>query len=307
MDGVSPLISAASLARLLSDEQKGRSPVLLDVRWRLGGPPGKLDYQAGHLPGAVFVDLDTVLADPPGPRGRHPLPDPARLASALAALGVRDDSTVVCYDDADGSVAARAWWLLRWLGFPPERVRVLDGGYAGWVAQGRPISREVPSPAPGVLTPRPGCMPVLDADAAADTARRGVLLDARAPARYRGETEPIDPRAGHVPGARNAPFAQHSGPDGRWRSAEMLGEHYRRLGVRDTEPVGTYCGSGVTAASVVLALEYAGLRPPDRPAALYAGSWSQWSADPTRPAAIGPEPAGEPVPDSAGDPGPGPR
>lgn len=295
MSRVSPLISAASLARRLAEAPDGARPVVLDVRWRLGGPPAEPDYLAGHLPGARFVDLATVLSDPPGPAGRHPLPDPARLAGELSALGVSDGSSVVCYDDADGSVAARAWWLLRWLGLPPDQVQVLDGGYAGWVERGFPVSREIPPSAPGGLTPRPGSMPVLDADAAADTARRGVLLDARAPGRYLGDSEPVDPRAGHVPGARNAPFASHLGTDGRWLDAGRLAEHYRGLGVEDGEPVGAYCGSGVTATSVVLALEYSGLRPPERPAALYAGSWSHWSADPARPVAVGPEPAGGPA------------
>jgi thiosulfate/3-mercaptopyruvate sulfurtransferase len=293
MYGVSPLISPAELAELITGPAPER-PVVLDVRWRLGGPPGLADHRSGHVPGAVFVDLETVLAAPPGPAGRHPLPDPARLAEALGSLGVGSrsegavGSPVVCYDDADGSVAARAWWLLRWLGLPAERVRVLDGGYAAWVADGLPVSADPVDPVPGVLTPRPGSMPVLDADGAADLARRAVLLDARAPARYRGETEPVDPRAGHVPGARNAPFSAHVGADGRWRSAAELAEHYRALGAGDGRPVGAYCGSGVTASSVVLAMEYAGLGAP----ALYSGSWSHWSADPARPVALGAEPGG---------------
>lgn len=295
MGWVSPLISAASLARRLFDAPEGARPVVLDVRWRLGGPPAEPDYLAGHLPGARFVDLPTTLSDPPGPAGRHPLPDPVRLADELASLGVSDGSSVVCYDDADGSTAARAWWLLRWLGLPPDRVQVLDGGYAGWVEEGFPVSRDIPAATPGRLTPRPGSMPVLDAEDAADAARRGVLLDARAPGRYLGESEPVDPRAGHVPGARNAPFARHVGPDGRWLDAERLAEHYRGLGVADGARVGAYCGSGVTATSVVLALEYSGLLPPERPAALYAGSWSHWSSDPARPAAVGPEPTAGPA------------
>jgi thiosulfate/3-mercaptopyruvate sulfurtransferase len=288
MNDMSPLITTARLASML--DESSSPPVVLDVRWRLGGPPGVLDYQAGHVPGAVFLDLETALADPPGVRGRHPLPEPERVAAEFSSAGVSDGSTVVVYDDADGSVAARAWWLLRWLGVPADRVLVLDGGYAGWVADGRPVSVEVSSPGPGRLTPRPGSMPVLDADAAALLAGQGILLDARAPARYLGQTEPVDPRPGHIPGARNAPFAQHVGPDGRWRAASELAEYFRHLGVDDSAQVGAYCGSGVTATSVVLALEYAGLRPPDDPAALYAGSWSNWSADPARPAAVGAEP-----------------
>jgi thiosulfate/3-mercaptopyruvate sulfurtransferase len=289
MNCVLPLITPACLEARLGDGSASQAPVVLDVRWRLAGPPCLADYHAGHLPGAVFVDLESDLADPPGPAGRHPLPDPARLAGRFAAFGVSDDSVVVAYDDADGSVAARAWWLLRWLGLPAERVAVLDGGYAAWVADGGPVSGRVPAPERGRLTARPGSMPVLDAEGASSTARDGVLLDARAPARYLGETEPIDPRAGHIPGARNAPFARHTGPGGRWLRPAELAAYYRTLGVAAAGAVGAYCGSGVTGTSVVLALEYAGLRTPDRPAALYAGSWSNWSADRDRPVAIGPE------------------
>ena len=252
-------------------------PVLLDVRWRLGGPPGVEDYRRGHLPGAVFLDLDRDLAAVPGAGGRHPLPEPDRLRRALRAAGVRADHPVVAYDAADGSVAARAWWLLRWAGH--QQVSVLDGGYAAWVAEGRPVSTDTPTPQPGDFEVVPGGMPVLDADQAAELAHTGVLLDARAPERYRGDVEPIDPRAGHIPGARNAPFAGHIGPDGRWKSAAELAARFTELGVRKDEPVGAYCGSGVTASSVVLALEVAGI--PD--AALYAGSWSHWCTDPDRP------------------------
>ncbi|WP_028932846.1 sulfurtransferase [Pseudonocardia spinosispora] len=287
---MSPLITAVELVAL-SDARLTELPlVVLDVRWRLGGPPGLLDYQAAHVPGARFLNLDTALADPPGPGGRHPIPDPARLTAEFASVGVSDSSTVVVYDDADGSVAARAWWLLRWLGMPSDQVRVLDGGFSAWVADGHPTESEVPEPTRGALTARPGSMPVLDADGAASLAGTGLLLDARAPARYRGETEPVDPRAGHVPGARNAPFARHIGPEGHWRSPDDLAAYYRALGVVGGTEVGAYCGSGVTATSVVLALEHAGLRPPERPAALYAGSWSNWSADPERPVALGDEP-----------------
>jgi thiosulfate/3-mercaptopyruvate sulfurtransferase len=292
MVGVSPLIHPAALADLLATAPARTEPVLLDVRWRLGGPPALPDYLVGHLPGAVFVDLGAALADPPGPAGRHPLPDSTRLTETLASTGVGVDSTVIVYDDADGSVAARAWWLLRWLGLPPARVMVLDGGWAAWLAEGHPVSTAIPEPVPGDLARLlaggpPSGMPVLDADEAAALARTGALLDARAPARYRGDTEPVDPRAGHVPGALNAPFSEHLGPDGHWRPPAELAERFRRLGVRPDGPVGAYCGSGVTACSVVLAAEYAGLRDPDRPVALYAGSWSHWSADPARPVAVG--------------------
>jgi thiosulfate/3-mercaptopyruvate sulfurtransferase len=294
MVGVSPLIRPDRLAELLAGPEP---PVVLDVRWRLGGPPARPDHLAGHIPGAVFLDLGTELAGPPVPApgsgGRHPLPAAEDLARVFAAAGVGADSVVVAHDDADGSVAARAWWLLRWLGLPADRVAVLDGGWAAWVAGGYPVATgESRVPAPGELGGRGGAMPVLDADAAGALAGTGVLLDARAAARYRGDTEPVDPRAGHIPGARGAPFGEHLGPDGHWRTPEELAGRFAGLGVSPDTPVGAYCGSGVTACSVVLALEYAGLRPPDAPAALYAGSWSEWSGQPHRPAATGPEPGG---------------
>ncbi|MGB3440944.1 MAG: sulfurtransferase [Actinophytocola sp.] len=277
-----PLVSCADLAVSLSSSAP---PTLLDVRWRLGGLPGRDDYDRGHLPGAVFLDLDTDLAAPPGPGGRHPLPSPAELERVLRAAGVRDGHPVVAYDADNGSIAARLWWLLRWAGH--DRVRVLDGGFAAWQAEGRPVTTGVPVPDEGDVTVRPGQLPVVDADGAAGLARTGLLLDARAPERYRGDVEPIDPEAGHVPGAVNAPFSAHTGPDGRWRTPEELAAHFAGLGVLGDQPVGAYCGSGVTATSVLLALEVAGVT--DR-AALYAGSWSNWSADPDRPVATGDAP-----------------
>jgi thiosulfate/3-mercaptopyruvate sulfurtransferase len=282
-----PLVAPADLAARLAGEPR---PVVLDVRWRLGGPPGRADHDAGHVPEAVFVDLDTELAGPPGDRGRHPLPEPHALQEVLRRAGVSQRSAVVAYDDDTGAVAARAWWLLRWAGLAPDRVAVLDGGYRAWSAAGLPVTAEPSRPAPGDVVVRPGGMPVVDADGAAALARDGVLLDARAGERYRGETEPVDPRAGHVPGAVNAPATAHLGPDGRWLPPAVLAQRYAALGVGPASDVGAYCGSGVTATAVVLALEHAGLRTPTQPAALYAGSWSHWSADPRRPAATGAAP-----------------
>jgi thiosulfate/3-mercaptopyruvate sulfurtransferase len=280
-----PLISTSDLARAVA---AGDPPTLLDVRWRLGGPPGRQDYARGHLPGAVFVDLDTELAGAPGAGGRHPLPEPGALRQVLRRAGVRTGHPVVAYDAGDGSTAARAWWLLRWAGH--REVAVLDGGYPLWAAEGRPVTTDVPDPEPGDIEVRPGEMPVLDAAAAGRLATEGLLLDARAPERYRGDTEPVDPRAGHVPGAVNAPFSQHLGADGRWRAPAELAERFAALGVSAARPVGAYCGSGVTATSVVLALEVAGMTGADRPAALYAGSWSHWCTDPSRPVATGDQP-----------------
>jgi len=285
-----PLITPAGLARLLA--KPGRTdrsgwpvrPVVLDVRWRLAGPPGIDSYRAGHIPGAVFADLETELAGPPGgPGGRHPLPDPVRFTDAMRRAGVHDGQLVVAYDDGDAAPAARVWWTLRYYGHP--QVRVLDGGYRAWSAAGLPISVAPASPGHGDFTAVPGGMPVLDADGAAALARAGVLLDARAPERYRGETEPVDPVAGHIPGARNAPTAANLGRRGRFRPRADLAARYAELGADGGRPVGVYCGSGVTACADVLALAVAGVD-----AALYPGSWSGWLADPDHPVATGPEP-----------------
>lgn len=279
------LISTTHLAVQLTAPQP---PVLLDVRWSLGGPSARERYDAGHLPGAVFIDLDADLAAPPGPEGRHPLPDAGHLQAVLRRAGVNATDLVVGYDAKDGSIAARAWWLLRWAGHDPDRVAVLDGGYATWVAEGREVSTDESQPQQGDMVVRPGHMPVLDADAAAVLASstHGNLLDARAPERFAGHTEPIDPVAGHIPGALNAPMTSHTGDDGRWRTPEQLAAGFAALGVTPDSQVGAYCGSGVTACSVVFALERAGVTG-DQPAALYVGSWSNWCAGPNRPVATG--------------------
>ncbi|GIJ77166.1 thiosulfate/3-mercaptopyruvate sulfurtransferase [Micromonospora phaseoli] len=259
-------------------------PTLLDVRWRLTGPPGRDDYAVGHLPGAVFVDLDTALCGPPGPAGRHPLPDPAALQAALRAAGVRAGHPVVVYDGGDGMSAARAWWTLRWAGHRP--VRLLSGGFPAWIAAGLPTSTDEESPRPGDVIVAPGALPVLDAAAAARLAAAdGVLLDVRAAPRYRGEHEPVDPVAGHIPGAVNLPAPEYVAA-GRFPAAEALRDRFAAAGVTDAVPVGAYCGSGVTAAQAVLALHLAGRTD----VALYVGSWSNWVADPGRPVATGPAP-----------------
>lgn len=274
--GAMTLVDAPTLAAELAADHP---PTLLDVRWRLAGPPGRDDYLAGHLPGAVFVDLDADLCGPPGDGGRHPLPDPDTLRRVLRAAGVRAGHPVVGYDGGDGIAAARAWWTLRWAGL--DAVRVLDGGYPAWTAAGLPVTTEVPDPPPGDVTVRPGGLPVLDAPDAAALAERGVLVDARAAARYRGEVEPVDPVAGHIPGAVNVPATDHIGSDGRFRAADALKSRFAEAGIDDRVPVGAYCGSGVTAAQTVLALHLAGRTD----AALYVGSWSHWITDPSRPVA----------------------
>ncbi len=275
------LVSAEPLAAELAGEPR---PVVLDVRWRLGGPPGIDGYRLGHLPGAVFADLDHDLAGPPGPAGRHPLPDTAVFQAAMRAAGVGQGRPVVVYDDGDATTAARGWWTLRYFGH--EDVRVLDGGYRAWASAGLEVTMDEPRPAPGDFTAEPGHLPVLDAAGAQAAARTALLLDARAGERYRGETEPADPVAGHIPGAVNAPTAGNVNPDGTFRDAAELAARFAALGAvpgigtASGAPVGAYCGSGVTAAHEVLALTLA-----DIPAALYVGSWSNWIADPARPVA----------------------
>ncbi|MEW1656188.1 sulfurtransferase [Streptomyces sp. NPDC093707] len=275
------IITATELASELAGPE---APLLLDVRYQLGGPPGRPVYEAGHLPGAVYVDLESELAGPPGATGRHPLPDLAVFTAAMRAAGVGAGRPVVTYDGGQGWAAARAWWLLRWAGHPD--VRVLDGGVAAWQASGGAMSIDKVTPQPGDFTPAPGAMPLLTADDAAALARRGVLLDARAGERYRGETEPIDPVAGHIPGAVSAPTTENVAAGGTvFRPAAELVERFTALGVTAGTEVGVYCGSGVSAAQQVLALAVAGV-----PAALYVGSWSEWCADPSRPIATGPQP-----------------
>ncbi|MGW1770043.1 sulfurtransferase [Streptomyces sp. NPDC002073] len=278
----SPLVSATALAERLAG---ARPPVLLDVRWQLGGPGQRPAYESGHLPGAVFVDLDAELAGPvgDGAGGRHPLPDTEAFGAVMRRAGVCADTDVVVYDGGQGWAAARAWWLLRWTGH--TRVRVLDGGLAAWTAAGGLLDQEIPAPKEGDFKPTPGGLGLLDADAAAALADAGVLLDARAGERYRGEVEPIDPVGGHIPGALSAPTTENVDADGRFLPAERLRARFAALGAADGTPVGVYCGSGVSGAHEVLALELAGV-----PAALYAGSWSQWSHDPARPVATGPDP-----------------
>ncbi|MFF4750484.1 sulfurtransferase [Streptomyces sp. NPDC002514] len=277
-----------SASRLAHDLTADRPPVLLDVRWQLSVPgangatafDGRAAYAAGHLPGAVFVDLDEELAAAPGEHGRHPLPDLAEFGAAMRRAGVSADRPVVVYDGGQGWAAARAWWLLRWTGHPD--VRVLDGGLSAWEG---PLSADVPEPAEGDFEPVPRPAGLLDAAGAAALARSGVLLDARAGERYRGDVEPIDRVGGHIPGAVSAPTSENVGPDGRFRPADELTARFAALGVSAATQVGVYCGSGVSAAHQALALAVAGI-----PAELYVGSWSEWSADPSRPVAVGPDP-----------------
>lgn len=273
---MSVLVSAADL---LAGDLPGA--VLLDVRWALGDDRGRERYRDGHLSGAVFVDLGTELADPPSPaHGRHPLPSLQRLQASARRWGISSGDSVVAYDATGGLAAARAWWLLRWGGLTD--VRLLDGGLDAWVRAGGVPATGDAVPEPGDVTLTGNGMPVLSIDEAAALPSTGVLLDARAAERYRGEVEPVDPRAGHVPGAVSAPTTDNLAPDGTFRSSDVLRERFAALGARPGRTVGVYCGSGVTGAHEVVALATAGIE-----AALWPGSWSQWANDPARPVATG--------------------
>ena len=276
------LISVDQLAARIHD------PALriVDVRWYLGRTgEGRVAYDAGHIPGAIFADLDTDLRAPEGP-GRHPLPDPAVFADRLGALGIGSEHQVVAYDDVGGGIAARLWWMLDDLGH--AAASVLDGGFAAWVAGGHPIEMAEPAWPPASLHLRDHWTRVTDRDALTSRLGDVVLLDARGAPRYRGEEEPVDPIAGHIPTARNAPTAGNLGPDGRFLTPSDLRARYESLGASDETDVVTSCGSGVTACHNALAMRVAGLPDPT----LYPGSWSDWSTA-GYPVATGPEP-GEP-------------
>jgi thiosulfate/3-mercaptopyruvate sulfurtransferase len=259
----------------------GLDPVVIaDVRWYLDGRSGRAAFDAGHVPGAVFVDLDTELAAAPSPsEGRHPLPSPQVFADAMARHGIGPETTVVAYDDAGGMSAGRLVWMLRILGQPAALV---DGGLSAWDHGELTVLATPPSPVDRPAVPWPqealaGIADVTGRDPAA------VLVDARTPERYRGEVEPVDPRAGHIPGAVNVPFAGNLDERGRFAPGTTLRERFAAAGIDEGTDVVVYCGSGVSACHDVLAMERAGLPRPR----LYVGSWSQWSSDPERPAATG--------------------
>lgn len=272
---------------LLEELDAGDGPTLLDVRWSLARPDGRPAFREGHLPGAVFVDLETELAAPPSPQeGRHPLPGLERLQAAAVRWGLREGRPVVVYDDVGGTSAARAWWLLRWGGV--SSVRILDGGFPAWVAAGGPVETGWAETAAGDVRLVGRRLPVIQIDEAAWWPNRSALLDARAAERYRGEVEPVDPRAGHIPGAISAPTTDNLGPDGRFLPPETLRARFADLRVARASYSAVYCGSGVTACHLVAVLASIG-----QSAVLYPGSWSQWSADPSRPIATGPTALGD--------------
>lgn len=283
------LLSATELLALLDGPDR---PTLLDVRWRLGEPTGagRQRYAAGHLPGARWVDLETVLTrHTDDPRdGRHPLPDAATLTAGLAAADVRGDGAIVVYDEGGSFAASRAWWVLTWAGLP---VRVLDGGIDAWVGAGGTLEsgdlesgdpRQAPPPALTELTV--GALPTVTADQAAAVPETGVLVDVRAPERFRGDVEPLDPVPGHIPGAVNVPVTTLFTEQGALPDEATLRERLAAAvdAAAQGHPVVAYCGSGVSAAQALLALRSLGIT-----AALYPGSWSAWSNTPGRPVATG--------------------
>ncbi|WP_139004861.1 sulfurtransferase [Arthrobacter crystallopoietes] len=287
--------------RTLQDRMtSGLRTVVLDVRWALGDPHGREHYLGEHIPGAVYVDLETQLAAPPSPQaGRHPLPDAAAFEEAAREWGINNGDTVVAYDNVGGLSAARLWWLLKDGGF--DNVFLLDGGLAAWQAAGFDTERGDELPSLGCVTLAPGQMPVLELGEVTAFTGYGLLLDARTPERYRGESEPVDPKAGHIPGALNAPAGANLDAAGRFLPPELLAARFRELGALPGKAIGVYCGSGVTAALEVAALAHAGLK-----AALFPGSWSQWSQRSELPVALGSEPGGYAV-DAVPEPGKAPR
>ena len=277
-----PLVSADWLATHLSDGDLR----VADVRWYLDPARKGIDaYRAGHIPGAVFFDVETELAAPGGRRGgalgRHPWPQPQQVSLVMGRAGIGPETFVVAYDDQAGAVAARLWFLLRAHGH--DRVAVLDGGLPAWTSRGYPTTTQPATPAAAAFNARlrPGWVVGKD-EMVAEHAQQ-LVLDARAGERYRGEREPIDPRAGHVPGAKSAPFGGNlsEGPLPVFRTPAELRERYAALGAEQQEPI-VYCGSGVTACHALLALDVAGLK-----GRLYAGSWSEWSSDPALPVETG--------------------
>ncbi|WP_091228132.1 sulfurtransferase [Microbacterium sp. 3J1] len=277
---MSNFVSATELNELLASEAPVR---LIDVRWRLDRPDGRSDYLAGHIPGAVYVPLDTELATHGEPsEGRHPLPSTQTLQDAARRWGVNRGDLVVAYDDAKGLSASRAWWLLRQGGVD---VRVLDGGIRAWTAAGLPVTTDdVQVEAGDVVLAEIGG-DAISIDEASAFPEAGVLLDVRAPERYRGDHEPLDPIAGHIPGAVNLPMAAHLDAEGRILDLHTLQATFAAVGVEQGTPVAAYCGSGITAAHTALVLDEAGIA-----AKVFPGSWSQWSNTPGRPVARGDQP-----------------
>lgn len=281
---VSPLLVTAR--ELINDVAALPTPVILDVRWQLGDPNGREHYFSGHIPGAQYMDLTGDLAGQRSTKeGRHPLPPRDEFEDAMRRVGINNDSRVVVYDDCGNTSAARAWWLLRWAG--KKDVYLLDGGLKAWIAEGEDLAVGPGNPIErGDFTFDLDHMRTVDADTTADWPDRGVLIDVRAPERYAGRTEPMDSRAGHIPGAINLPTGSFLDERGRFLPAERIREMFADIGVTDGKDTVVYCGSGIHATHALAAMEIAGLEA----GRLYPGSWSQWSADRSRPIALGENP-----------------
>lgn len=275
-----PLIDVATLHDQLIDD--GHAPILLDVRWVLGAPSQRPAYEESHLPSAGWIEFEQACSGPPGHGGRHPMPPRAQFEAAMRAAGVTNDRPVVVYDQANSLAASRCWWLLQYFG--KEDVQVLDGGYAAWVAAGYDVAAGDHSPEPGDFVATPGHTALLDADGAAEYVERGVLLDARPATRYAAQGETIDPVAGHIPGALSSPALDNLQGDGRFLTPDDLAMRFTAHGVRPETDVATYCGSGVQATHLALALETSGIHPRT---GVYIGSWSDWITDPDRPVSAG--------------------
>lgn len=275
MDANGPLVDGEWLARNLEDPRVR----VIDFRWYLDGRSGRAAYQAGHIPGAAFVDLDgEVTGHRPG-AGRHPLPEREAFERAMQEAGVGRSSFVVVYDDQGGTPAARLWWMLRYFGH--DAAAVLDGGIRAWPGA---LATGEESPPPGdFVAGAPRQEMKLDFEQVRRLEAPTVLIDARAAERYRGEVEPVDSRPGHIPGARNLDWNGNLGPDGRLKAPEELRRRFEAAGIGDGDQVVAYCGSGVSACHDILALEVAGLPG----ARLYPGSWSDWSSRPDAPSAAG--------------------
>lgn len=275
------LITAAELTGIIA---AGDPVTILDVRWQLDAPDGRAAYLDGHIPGAVYVSLEDELSDHTRTgRGRHPLPSGNNLQRALRRWGVTQSGLVVAYDDWNRVGSGRAWWVLSAAGL--TNVRILDGGLAAWRAAGGSVESGAVEPTPGNVTVLQddlytGAQPTLTAEQTADVP----LFDARAAERYRGNNEPVDAAAGHIPGAKNLPFGELLTAEGTFLDSESLLQLLSEKGIAPDAPVGAYCGSGVSATVVIAALATAGQR-----AALFPGSWSEWSSDPSRPVARGDE------------------
>lgn len=276
-----PLISAQSLHQYISDST---TPIcIIDARFNLSAPKqGQEMYSQGHIPGAIFLDLDKEMCGhKTGTNGRHPLPDREELAQRLRQIGINDDTLIIIYDDADSMFAAHVWWLMLWLGH--QQVQVLDGGLNAWIAAGYELSTQIPHMmSPGNIQSHPSLVPTVDATYVLNhlESPQMLIIDARAAERFRGDVEPLDPAAGHIPGAINRPFMQNLNTDKHFKSPEQLHQEWQQLiGQTPISAVVHQCGSGVSACHNILAMAHAGFGM----TTIYPGSWSEWCADSSRP------------------------